>query len=90
MPPRAGPVCQGRTTQHASGARRGVTDQVGSGVSTGIRDFLILALALFAMAASAYYYVVAVLDQDRALSRAAVVAFLIFGVMAVVFFARIL
>ena len=90
MPPRAGSVYQERA-QHASGARRGVTtDQVGSGVSTGIRDFLILAVALFAMAASAYYYVVAVLDQDRALSRAAVVAFLIFGVMAVVFFARIL
>jgi hypothetical protein len=88
MSSRAGSVYQERT-QHASGARRGVTDQVGSGVSTGIRDFLILAVALFAMAASAYYYVVAVLDQDRALSRAAVVAFLIFGVMAVVFFSRI-
>jgi hypothetical protein len=86
---RAGSVYQERT-QHASGASRGVTGQVGSGVSTGIRDFLILAVALFAMVASAYYYVVAVLDQDRALSRAAVVAFLIFGVMAVVFFARIL
>ena len=59
-------------------------------MSTGIRDFLILAVALFAVAACAYYYVVAVLAQDRALSRAAVVAFFIVGVMAVVFFARIL
>ena len=88
--PREPVLCIQERTQHASGARRGVTDQVGSGVSTGIRDFLILAVALFAMAASACYYVLAVLDQDRALSRAAVVAFLIFGVMAIVFFARIL
>jgi hypothetical protein len=59
-------------------------------MSTGIRDVLILAVALFALAACAYYYVVAVLDQDRALSRAAVLAFFVFAVMAVVFFARIL
>jgi len=59
-------------------------------VSTGIRDVLILAVALFALAACAYYYVVAVLDQDRALSRAAVLAFFVFAVMVVVFFARIL
>ncbi len=89
MSSRAGSVYQERT-QHTSGARRGVTDQVWSGVSTGIRDFLILAVALFALAACAYYYVVAVLDQDRALSRAAVVAFFLFSVMAVVFLVRIL
>ena len=59
-------------------------------MSTGIRDVLILAVALFALAACAYYYVVAVLDQDRALSRAAVLAFFVFAVMVVVFFARIL
>jgi len=89
MSSRAGSVYQERT-QHASGARRGVTDQVGSGVSTGIRDFLILAVALFAMVASAYYYVAGVLDGDRLLSRSATVVFVLFGVLAAVPFIWIL
>lgn len=59
-------------------------------MSTGTRDVLIFVVAIFAVAASAYYYVAAVLDQDRALSRAAVVAFFLFSVIAVVFLARFL
>ena len=59
-------------------------------MSTGTLDALLLAVALFAVAASAYYYVAGVLDGDRLLSRSATVAFVLFGVLAAVFLMRIL
>jgi hypothetical protein len=59
-------------------------------VSTGTRDALILAVALFAVAAFAYYYVAGVLEGDRLVSRSAAVAVVLFGVVAVVFLVRIL
>jgi hypothetical protein len=59
-------------------------------VSTGTLDVLLLAVALFAVAASAYYYVAGVLDGDRLLSRSATVVFVLFGVLAAVPFIWIL
>jgi hypothetical protein len=38
----------------------------------------------------AYYYVVAVLDQHRALSRSAALAFFVFSLIFAVFFRRML
>ncbi len=59
-------------------------------MSTGIRDVLILAVALFAVAACAYYYVVAVLDGHRALSRSAALAFFVFSLIVAVYVRRLL
>lgn len=59
-------------------------------MSTETRDLLLFAVALIAVVASGYYYVAAVLDGDRPLSRAAAVGFFIFAVVAVVFFWRVL
>ncbi len=59
-------------------------------MSTGTRDLLLLVVALFAVAASAYYYVAGVLDNDRLLSRSSVVTFVLFGVLGVLLVARIL
>ena len=59
-------------------------------MSAETRDLLLLAIALLTMAGSAYYFVVAVLDGDRLLSRSAALAFFVFGVVAAVFFARLL
>jgi Na+/melibiose symporter-like transporter len=58
----------------------------------GVRaqDFLVLAVALVTAAGCAYYYVVAVLDEHRALSRSAALAFFVFSLVAAVFFMRIL
>ena len=50
---------------------------------------LFLAVAAVAVLGSAYYYVGAVLDQDRALSRAAALAFFVFGVVTAVYFWRV-
>jgi hypothetical protein len=62
----------------------------GGGVSVRTQDFLVLAVAIVAAAGCAYYYVVAVLDQHRALSRSAALAFFVFNVVAAVFLLRIL
>jgi len=48
-----------------------------------------LVAALFFAVGSFYYYVVGVHYGDRALSRLAALAFLIFGVAALVFFVRV-
>ena len=64
---------------------------VGSGgVRAETREIMLFVVALVAAAGSARYYVTAVLDGDRLLSRSAAVAFVVFGVAAVVFFVRIL
>ena len=53
-------------------------------------DFLVLMVAIVAAVGCAYYYVVAVLDQHRALSRSAVLAFFLFSLMVAVMVLRIL
>ena len=59
-------------------------------MSTGLRDTLILAVTLLGMLAFAYYYVRGVLENDRLVSRAATVAFVLCGVLGVVFIIRLL
>jgi hypothetical protein len=59
-------------------------------VSTSTRDVLMLAVALLTTGGCGYYYVQAVLDEDRALSRAAAFAFFVFGVVSAVFIRRLL
>ena len=58
----------------------------------GVRtqDFILLAFAIVTALGCAYFYIVAVLDEHRALSRSAALAFFLFSVMAAVFFRRIL
>ncbi len=53
------------------------------------QDLIVLAVAIFAAVGCAYYYIVAVLDQHRALSRSAALAFF-FSLVVAVFFRRIL
>ena len=59
-------------------------------MSARTQDLIVLAVAIFAAAGCAYYYIVAVLDQHRALSRSAALAFFIFSLIVAVFFRRIL
>ena len=59
-------------------------------MSPGALDVLDLVLCLLFMAGSFYYYVVGVHCQDRALSRAAALALLVFSAAAAVFPVRIL
>ncbi|CAN5740368.1 hypothetical protein BH18ACT11_BH18ACT11_20960 [soil metagenome] len=54
------------------------------------QDLIVLAVAIFAAVGCAYYYIVAVLDQHRALSRSAALAFFIFSLIIAVYFRRIL
>ncbi len=58
----------------------------------GVRtqDFILLAVAIVTALGCAYYYIVAALDEHRALSRSAALAFFLFSVVAAVFFRRIL
>lgn len=53
------------------------------------QDLIVLAVAIIAAVGCAYY-IVAVLDQHRALSRSAALAFFIFSLVVAVFFRRIL
>jgi hypothetical protein len=55
-----------------------------------IHDFILLAVAIFAAVGCAYYYVAAVLDRHRALSRSAALAFFVFSLIVAVYFRRIL
>ena len=55
-----------------------------------VQDFILLAVAMFAAVGCAYYYVVAVLDGHRALSRSAALAFFVFSLIVAVYFRRIL
>ena len=59
-------------------------------MSKGAWDALDLALCVLFAAGSFYYLVVGVHFGDRAMSRSAALAFLVFSVAAVVFFARII
>jgi len=54
-------------------------------VSPRTLDIVFVSVALFCTLFSAWYYVAAVLDKDRALSRAAAVAFLGFSIAALVY-----
>ena len=59
-------------------------------MSPAARDALNLALCVLFAAGSFYYYVSGVHFEDRALSRSAALAFLVFFVAAVVFLVRVL
>jgi len=59
-------------------------------VGVRTQDFILLAFAIVTALGCAYFYIVAVLDEHRALSRSAALAFFLFSVMAAVFFRRIL
>ena len=59
-------------------------------MSKGAWDALDLALCVLFAAGSFYYFVVGVHFSDRAMSRSAALAFLVFFVGAAAFFARIL
>ena len=54
------------------------------------QDFLLLAVAILAAVGCAYYYVVAVLDGHRALSRSAALAFFVFSLIVAVYLRKIL
>jgi hypothetical protein len=53
-------------------------------------DFLVLLVAIVAAVGCAYYYIVAVLDGHRALSRSAALAFFIFSLVVAVLFRKLL
>ena len=53
-----------------------------------MQDLLLLMVAIVAAVGCAYYYVVAVLDRHRALSRSAALAFFIFSLIVAVYIRR--
>ena len=55
-----------------------------------VRDLLLLMVAIIAAVGCAYYYVVAVLDGHRALSRAAALAFFVFSLIVAVYIRKVL
>jgi hypothetical protein len=59
-------------------------------VSTATKDALFLAASLIFVAGFLYFVVVGVHYQDRALSRASAIAFLLSLVMAIVFLVRLI
>ena len=59
-------------------------------MSTSTRDGLMLAVALISTAGCGYYFVQAVLDEDRLLSRVAALAFFVFGLVSTVLIWRLL
>jgi hypothetical protein len=59
-------------------------------VSPAAWNLLTLATALLFMVGFFYYYVAGVVDENRALSRAAALAFLVCGVIALVMLVRII
>jgi hypothetical protein len=59
-------------------------------VSTRAWDIVFIVGALFAALGCARYYVVAVLDKDRLLSRSAAAGFFVFTIVAVLYFWRFL
>ena len=54
------------------------------------RDLVLFAVTLLTALGCARYYVVAVLDGDRPLARAAAVGLIVFGLAAVVFLVKFL
>jgi hypothetical protein len=59
-------------------------------VSTRTWDVLFVGTAIIAALGCARYYVVAVLDKDRPLSRSAAAGFFVFTIAAVLYFWRFL
>jgi hypothetical protein len=59
-------------------------------VSAGAWNVLDLVLAVLFGAGFFYYYVAGVADRNRALSRAAALAFFVCGVLAIVFLVRLI
>jgi hypothetical protein len=59
-------------------------------VGARAQDFILLVVAILAAAGCAYYYVAAVLDGHRALSRSAAVAFFVFSLLVAVYFRKVL
>ena len=55
-----------------------------------MQDLLLLIIAVIAAVGCAYYYVVAVLDRHRALSRSAVLAFFVFSLIVAVYIRKLL
>ena len=55
-----------------------------------MRDLLLLMVAIIAAVGCAYYYIVAVLDGHRALSRSAVLAFFVFSLIVAIYIRRVL
>jgi predicted membrane-bound spermidine synthase len=55
-----------------------------------VRDLLLLLVAIIAAVGCAYYYVAAVLDGHRALSRSAILAFFVFSLIVAVYIRRVL
>ena len=53
-----------------------------------VQGLLLLMVAIIAAVGCAYYYVVAVLDRHRALSRSAALAFFIFSLIVSVYIRR--
>ena len=53
-------------------------------------DLLLLMVAIIAAVGCAYYYVVAVLDGHRALSRSAALAFFVFSLLVAVYVRKVL
>lgn len=53
-------------------------------------DLIVLMVAIVAALGCAYYYVAAVLDEHRALSRSAALAFFLFSLVVAVFFRKVL
>ena len=59
-------------------------------MGAGVQDFLLLMVAIIAAVGCAYYYVVAVLDGHRALSRSAALAFFVFSLLVAVYVRKVL
>lgn len=59
-------------------------------MSSGTWDLILLAVASLGVLAFARYYVLAVLDEDKPLARAAAVAFVVSGITAAVLLVRVL
>ena len=58
-------------------------------MSDGTLDVLLLVVFLLIMAGFFYLFVTGVLNKERSLSRAAALAFLVSGVLAVVFLVKV-
>jgi hypothetical protein len=54
------------------------------------QDLLLLTVAILAAVGCAYYYIVAVLDGQRALSRSEALAFFVFSLQVAVYFRKVL
>jgi hypothetical protein len=59
-------------------------------VGAKVQDLILLAVAILAAVGCAYYYIVAVLDGHRALSRSAALAFFVFSLLVAVYVRKVL